>query len=98
VVALPPRRGQPPTPLVISQPVPSRRTLPDFGIAVASGRGRWWCGWRPRLSHREVRVRVAHAFARMKAWRILRYCRLKGDGVRYAILGIGRLHSLTLAG
>lgn len=41
---------------------------------------------------------MAHAFARMKVRRILRYCRLKGDGVRYAILGIGRLHSLTLAG
>jgi hypothetical protein len=52
--------------------------LAGLRIAVASGRCRWWCAGRPRLSHREVRVRVAHAFARMKAWRILRYCRLKG--------------------
>ncbi|MGW1994979.1 IS5/IS1182 family transposase, partial [Embleya sp. NPDC001921] len=25
-------------------------------------------------------------------------CRLKGDGVHHAILGIARLHNLTLAG
>ncbi|OEV14268.1 transposase, partial [Streptomyces nanshensis] len=32
-------------------------------------------------SHRRVRARVEHAFARMKTWKILRDCRLKGDGV-----------------
>ncbi|MFF4181008.1 transposase family protein [Streptomyces sp. NPDC001750] len=42
--------------------------------------------------------RVEHAFARMKTWKILRDCRLKGDGVRHAMLGIARLHNLTLAG
>jgi hypothetical protein len=28
-------------------------------------------------SHRQVRARVGHAFARMKGWKILRDCRLK---------------------
>lgn len=36
--------------------------------------------------------------ARMKAWKILRDCRLRGDGVRHAMLGIARLHNLTLGG
>ncbi|WP_030833563.1 IS5/IS1182 family transposase [Streptomyces hygroscopicus] len=49
-------------------------------------------------SHRKVRARVEHAFARMKTWKILRDCRLKGDGVHHAMLGIARLHNLTLAG
>ena len=46
----------------------------------------------------QVRARVEHAFARMKTWKILRDCRLKGDGVHHAMLGIARLHNLTLAG
>lgn len=49
-------------------------------------------------SHKQVRVRVEHTFARMKGWKILRDCRLKGDGVHHAMLGIARLHNLTLAG
>jgi hypothetical protein len=49
-------------------------------------------------SHRKVRARVEHAFARMKTWKILRDCRLKGDGVHHAMLGIARLHNITLAG
>ncbi|WP_331724205.1 transposase (plasmid) [Streptomyces longwoodensis] len=49
-------------------------------------------------SHRKVRARVEHTFARMKSWKILRDCRLKGDGVHYAMLGIARLHNLTLTG
>lgn len=48
--------------------------------------------------HRRVRARVEHAFARMKTWKILRDCRLKGDGVHHAMLGIARLHNLVLAG
>ncbi|MGW9031297.1 transposase, partial [Streptomyces sp. NPDC055722] len=56
--------------------------------------------YRERLntSHRKVRARVEHVFARMKAWKILRDCRLKGDGVHTAMLGIARLHNLALAG
>jgi hypothetical protein len=48
-------------------------------------------------SHRKVRARVEHTFARMKTWKILRDCRLKGDGVHHAMLGIARLHNLSLA-
>ena len=44
-------------------------------------------------SHRKVRARVEHAFARMKTWKILRDCRLKGDGVHHAMLGIARATS-----
>jgi hypothetical protein len=47
--------------------------------------------------HRKVRARLEHAFARMKTWKILRDCRLKGDGVHHTMLGIARLHNLTLA-
>ncbi|KQW03341.1 IS5/IS1182 family transposase [Streptomyces sp. Root369] len=49
-------------------------------------------------SHKSVRARVEHVFARMKTWKILRDCRLKGDGVHHAMLGIARLHNLALAG
>ncbi|MGN5382306.1 transposase family protein [Streptomyces lasalocidi] len=49
-------------------------------------------------SHKQVRARVEHALARMKSWKILRDCRLKGDGVHHAMRGIARLHNLTLAG
>jgi hypothetical protein len=34
----------------------------------------------------------------MKTWKILRDCRLKGDGVHHAMLGIARLHNLGLTG
>ncbi|MFE9942009.1 transposase [Streptomyces hirsutus] len=49
-------------------------------------------------SHRKVRARVEHTFARMKSWKILRDCRLRGDGVHHAMLGIARLHNLTHTG
>jgi hypothetical protein len=49
-------------------------------------------------SHKQVRARVEHAFARMKSWKILRDCRLRGDGVHHAISGIARMHNLMLAG
>ncbi|MFF1484640.1 transposase [Streptomyces sp. NPDC058319] len=49
-------------------------------------------------SHKQVRARVEHVFARMKTWKILRDCRLKGDGVHYAMLGIARMHNLVLTG
>ncbi|WP_280871723.1 transposase [Streptomyces sp. MJP52] len=48
--------------------------------------------------HKQVRARVEHVFARMKTWKILRDCRLKGDGVHHAMLGIARMHNLALAG
>ncbi|MGW3463440.1 transposase [Streptomyces olivaceoviridis] len=49
-------------------------------------------------SHKQIRARVEHVFARMKTWKILRDCRLKGDGVHHAMSGIARLHNLALAG
>ncbi|MER7735906.1 transposase [Streptomyces erythrochromogenes] len=49
-------------------------------------------------SHKQVRARVEHVLARMKTWKILRDCRLKGDGVHHTMLGIARMHNLTLAG
>ncbi len=48
-------------------------------------------------SHKQVRARVEHVFARMKTWKILRDCRLQGDGVHHAMLGIARLHNLLQA-
>lgn len=48
--------------------------------------------------HREARARVEHALSRLKNWKILRDCRLKGDGVHQAILGIARLHNMALTG
>ncbi|MFE6895240.1 transposase [Streptomyces sp. NPDC057694] len=50
----------------------------------------------PNTSHRKVRARVEHTFARMKNWKVLRDCRLKGEGVHHAMLGIARLHNLVL--
>ncbi|MER7468602.1 transposase family protein [Streptomyces sp. NPDC097981] len=35
-------------------------------------------------SHKQVRARIEHVFARMKTWKILRDCRLKGDGIHHA--------------
>ncbi|WP_323187802.1 transposase [Streptomyces sp. NBC_01264] len=49
-------------------------------------------------SRKQVRARVERVFARMKTWKILRDCRLKGDGVHHAMLGIARLPNLALAG
>ncbi|MGW3723176.1 transposase family protein, partial [Streptomyces sp. NPDC005133] len=49
-------------------------------------------------SHKEVRARVEHVFARMKTWKILRDCRFKGDGAHHAMLGTARMHNLALAG
>ncbi|MFJ9588186.1 transposase [Streptomyces acidicola] len=47
-------------------------------------------------SHRKVRARVEHVLARMKDWKILRDCRLKGDGVFWAASGVAHMHNLAL--
>ncbi|WP_234351230.1 transposase [Streptomyces sp. H021] len=49
-------------------------------------------------SHKQVLARVEHVIARMKTWKILRDCRLRGNGVHHAMLGIARMHNLALAG
>ncbi|MGW0087266.1 transposase [Streptomyces sp. NPDC003393] len=56
------------------------------------------CKEEHNRSHKQVRARVEHVFARMKTWKILRDCRLRGDGVHHAVLGIARMHNLALAG
>lgn len=48
-------------------------------------------------SHRKVRARVEHAFARMKTWKVLRDCRLRGDGVGVAMAGVATLANLAHA-
>ena len=49
-------------------------------------------------SHRRVRARVEHVFARMKNWKILRDCRRRGDGVAHATRGVALMHNLAWAG
>lgn len=56
------------------------------------------CKGEHNPTHRQVRARVEYFFARVKSWEILPDCRLRGDGLHHAILGITRLHNLTLAG
>lgn len=68
--------------------IPHRRTR---GVDLPA-----WREERNR-SHRRVRARVEHTFARMKGRKILRDCRLKSDGVHHAMLGNARLHNLNLA-
>ena len=48
--------------------------------------------------HKRVRARVERTFARMMSWKILRDCRLKGDGVHHTMSGIARLYNLALRG
>lgn len=54
------------------------------------------CKQAHNKSHKQVRARVKHVFARMKTGKILRDCRPKGDGVQHAMHGIARLHHPTL--
>ncbi len=49
-------------------------------------------------SHKQVRARVEHVFARMECWKILRDCRPRGEGVRHAMREIARLHDLNFVG
>jgi len=49
-------------------------------------------------SHRRVRARVEHTFARMKNGKVLRDCRRRGRGVYWATAGVAHLHNLALTG
>ncbi|MFE5977264.1 transposase [Streptomyces sp. NPDC056460] len=76
---------------------------PGTGLVIPHRRERGQTelrGWKEEHneSHKQVRARVEHVFARMKTWKILRDCRLRGDGVHHAMLGIARMHNLALAG
>jgi hypothetical protein len=46
----------------------------------------------------QARPRGDPEAARMKTWKILRDCRLRGDGVHHSTRGIARLHNVNLAG
>ncbi|MFJ2404335.1 transposase family protein [Streptomyces xanthochromogenes] len=69
--------------------IPHRRRTGEELLSWMEGHNR---------AHKQVRARVERVFTRMKSWKILRDCRLKGDGVPHAMLGIARLHKLTLTG
>jgi hypothetical protein len=47
--------------------------------------------------HHRVRSRIEHPFARMKSYKILRYCRYKSDGLHMAMQAVATLHNLALA-
>lgn len=74
---------------------------PGTGLVIPHRRpkGRELTEWQTEHNreHKQVRARVEHVFARMKTWKILRDCRLKGDGVHHAMLGIAHLHNLLQA-
>ena len=85
--------------------VGSTKTIADGGypgtgliLPHRKPKGGELCAWKKEhnKSHKRVRARVEHAFARMKTYKILRDCRLRGDGVHHAMLGIARLHNLML--
>ncbi|GAA1879817.1 hypothetical protein GCM10009753_03850 [Streptantibioticus ferralitis] len=56
-------------------------------------------GWKEahNTAHRRVCARVDRDFARMKNWRILRDCRLKGDSVFWATSSVAHMHNLALS-
>ncbi|MEW2811010.1 transposase family protein [Streptomyces massasporeus] len=80
-----------------------RQLAPLFGISKSAAdhaKDEELPAWKQahNKSHKQVRARVEHVFARMKTWKVFRDCRLKGDGVHHAVLGIARLHNLALTG
>ncbi|MEV5646288.1 transposase, partial [Streptomyces flaveolus] len=90
-------------PQIPLQPQPhdvNRQGHPHSGAATLKKLNEELPAWKEKhnASHRKVRARVEHSFARMKSWKILRDCRLKDEGVHHATLGIARLYNLTLTG
>lgn len=77
--------GYPGTGLVMPHRRRTGEELPDWKVAHST-------------SHKQVRARVEHVFARMKCWKILRDCRLKGRGVHHAMRGAARLRNLNPTG
>ncbi|WP_432024175.1 hypothetical protein [Streptomyces parvus] len=87
----------------LGRPGPADGGHPGTGPVIphrrAKGRAELPDGKREHSrSRRHVRARVEHAFARVKGWKILRACRLEGDGAHHAVLGIARPHNLAPAG
>lgn len=64
--------------------------VPASSCRIAASTGRASSAWKEEhnTSHRQVRARVEHAFTRKKTWKVLRDCRLNGDGVHHAMSGI----------
>ncbi|MDX2565205.1 transposase family protein [Streptomyces sp. TX20-6-3] len=54
------------------------------------------CQAKRRTTHRKVRARVEHAFARMKHYKILRDCQQRGNGLHHAVQAVAHMHNLTL--
>ena len=50
------------------------------------------------VSHCLIRTRVEHIFAKVKAWKVMRDCWLRGEGSAEAMAGIRPPSDLTLAG
>ncbi len=81
-----------------------RQLAPPSGVSgrrptgsLTRPRGGELTEWQAGHNREHEQVRVEHVFTRMKTWKILRHCRLKGDGVHHAMLGIARLHNLSQA-
>ncbi|MFF8874633.1 transposase [Streptomyces massasporeus] len=72
-------------------PRPAGRLRLCVEQAAESGFAAW--KQQHNASHRRVRARAEHTFARMKTWKILRHCRRKGEGVHHAMLGIFHPHN-----
>lgn len=47
--------------------------------------------------HRRVRARVEHVFSRMKNYKVLRDCRVRGDGLHTAVQAVATMHNLAPA-
>lgn len=73
---------------------------PGIGLLIPHRRkpGQDLSAWKEEhnASHRRVRARVEHTFARLKTWKVLRDCRLRGPGVHHALTGIAHLYNLDL--
>jgi hypothetical protein len=77
-----------------------RRRAPGRGLTIPHYRRPKETNCRPgrNTTPPTARSAPAHTFARLKSWKILRDCRLRGDCVHHAMLGVARLHNLTLTG
>lgn len=49
-------------------------------------------------SHRRIRARAEHVFARMKNWKVLHDCRRRGTGLARATQAVALMHNLAATG
>jgi hypothetical protein len=73
---------------------------PGLLLPVKRQHDRQLLPWQHDLntSHRQVRARVEHTFARMKTWKILRDYRRRAPALKATVQGIATLHNLVLTG